>query len=146
MRTGSVSDGFSAHRVWNRQNPEASPGLAERKTEHTGSPKQGKTGRAAPLSSALSAASACSCRLHLSLSHVLLCRPVDSLRDESSLINNSPVDFLLSATDAYNLDNKFVVSEPLVELFLRNLPGERAIRRDRQVPPGTVGRRAGDRE
>lgn len=145
MRTGSVSDGFSAHRVWNRQNPEASPGLAGRKTEHTESPKQGKTGRA-PLSSALSTASACSCRLHLSLSHVLLCRPVDSLRDESSLINNSFVDFLFSATDAYNLEDKFVVSEPLVELFLRNLPGERAIRRDRQVPPGTVGQRAGDRE
>lgn len=32
MRTGSVSDGFSAHRVWNRRKPEASPGLAGRKT------------------------------------------------------------------------------------------------------------------
>lgn len=71
---------------------------------------------------------------------------MDSLRGESSLTKNSFVDFLLSATDVYNLDDKFVVSEPLVELFLRNLPGERAIRRDGQVSPGTVGQRAGDGE
>lgn len=54
--------------------------------------------------------------------------------------------FFLSATDVYNLDDKFVVSEPLVELFLRNLLGERAFRRDGQVPPGTVCQRAGDGE
>lgn len=106
--------GFLRTRLWSKQKHEASPGLAGKEDIHTGSPKQGGAGCTTPLSSALTSVSAWFCRLHLSLSHVLLCRSMDCFRDQNYLINNSFVDFLPFCKQCYNLDDKVVVSGHLV--------------------------------